>query len=305
MSTGAAPDEPPMGRRRWLRLLRFCAAILLGFYLVFGTFACALQRKIIYYPRDYGMRSTEMLYTPGMRRLTVQTGEGAQHAYVMPAPESSTSGTILLLFGGNASLALAWVEEALEFQRADPALTCVLVEYPGYGDNEGAPSRAAILESFDALHPALLADLSLTADQLAERSAVLGHSLGAATALEWAARFGARDVVLLSPFTSLLDMARLTVPWPLHYLLLDRFDNEARLSELLQRGNHPAIAIRHGTADDIVPERMGAKLGKIDPKAIDYRALPGVDHNTIADVLRKELAAHYGRLREGKAPGKP
>lgn len=305
MTPAAATAEPRMGRRRWLRLLRFCAAILLGFYLVFGTFACALQRKIIYYPRDYGLRSTEMLYSPGMRRLTVRTGEGAQHAYLMPAPEGATSGTILLLFGGNASLALSWVEEALEFQRANPALTCVLVEYPGYGDNEGAPSRAAILESFAALHPALLAELSLSKEQLAERSAVLGHSLGAATALEWAARFGARDIVLLSPFTSLLDMARLTVPWPLPYLLLDRFDNEARLSELLQRHNPPAIMIRHGTADDIVPERMGAKLGKIAPAAIDYRALPGVDHNTIIDVLREDLAKHYGRLRDRVHAGKP
>jgi len=58
---------------------------------------------------------------------------------------------------------------------------------------------------------------------------LLGHSLGAAAALQAGAVIPARQILLIAPFTSMRAMAKRSVGVPLAYLLRHDFDNEARL----------------------------------------------------------------------------
>ncbi|MFH0794481.1 MAG: hypothetical protein V2A74_10675, partial [bacterium] len=115
--------------------------------------------------------------------------------------------------------------------------------------------------------------------------------IGAAAGLNYAVRHPVRRVVLVSPFTSLSDMARRAVGWPLCKLLLEDYNNRARLRQLANRKNPPTVAILHGANDDIIPVGMGRELSETFPEMIAFTEIPHCDHNWILSVAEKQIHA--------------
>jgi hypothetical protein len=128
---------------------------------------------------------------------------------------------------------------------------------------------------------------------------VLGHSLGAAAALQLASEREVAQVVLLAPFTSMLEMARRTVGRPLAQFLRHRFDNRARLAEVLERFPATRVTIIHGTRDEIIPVSMGRELAASAPDRIEYLELPDADHNSLALFHEEEI---YARMLHPSMP---
>ena len=148
----------------------------------------------------------------------------------------------------------------------------------------GRPSQAKIVESSQAAVAACLKRLAVSPSAPAIKIGLLGHSTGTAAALELAVRTPQVDrIVLISPFTSLAAMARRTVGWPLSTMLLDRFDNRARLDELARRSPRPAVTIIHGTQDAVVPFQMGQALAAAYPDWIRFMPIRDGDHNYLLD----------------------
>jgi uncharacterized protein len=272
------------------RITRMTFAVVVGFALVVVTLLLVFQRSLIYYPRRYDPNYVRGL-PPGTARLEWSTPAGRQHAfYIGPHRDATTAPEQLwVLFTGNASIALDWL--SFTEQCRDERIGFLLVDYPGYGDCAGKPGRDAIRECAEAAFDALIAHLHLSAAELDSRVNVLGLSIGCAAGLEFALRHGARRIVLLAPFTSLLDMARLSVGIPLCYLLYDRFDNRARLAELAHRADRPQVNLFHGTDDEIVPFRMGKELADAHPGMIRFHPVPRATHNTILDIAEHEILA--------------
>jgi len=186
--------------------------ILLPTLLLLGC-----QRFLIYHPRSYS--------TPppaGVERLPA-VGAPGQVSWWMP-PRSGRAERVWLCFGGNAMRARDWHPWLATAGDADAGY--LLIEYPGYGDSSGWATPAAILAATRAAVAALAARLGEPEVALSARAGVLGHSLGCAAALQYAAACRVRRAVLVSPFTTMLAMARRRVGWPLCHLLHHRFDNE-------------------------------------------------------------------------------
>ncbi len=279
--------------------------IAAGFLLLFATFLFFYQRKMIYFPRRY---DTAYAMRPPGRAVEIHftTSQGAQTAFYFPprgaADPARPPRRLWILFHGNASLALDWLDllEPLpddeEAQGAPDApgaggTAFFLFDYPGYGACEGRPGRKAILESQEAAWRALAAHLGRAPDLEGVEINLLGYSLGSAAALDFAANHPPRRLILLAPFTSTLDMARLTVGEPLCRLLVDRFDNRARLAELAGRAQPPEVHIFHGDADNVVPWRMGRELADAHPAMITFHNVPRLDHNWLVEAIRKDLRA--------------
>lgn len=253
--------------------------------MILTLFGC--QRSLIYYPRPYPAH--DLRYLPKeVEPVVFQTSQGEQTCfYRRPAgPNAGTSERLWLIFNGNATNSLDWLDF---LERVDPAVGVLLIEYPGYGSSEGKPSRKAIAETADAAYAALLGQLNVTEADMQGRIGLLGQSLGSAAALEFATRHRAKRIILLSPFTSLRDMARMVVGWPLCNLLLDRFDNRAALRTLAASDSPPEVFVFHGTADDVVPVRMGRQLANEFPQMVKYQDVPNVDHNWISIAVEAQL----------------
>jgi len=267
--------------KRWLAILAIILLVLVLALLVF-------QDALIYFPRRYGDAALAQT-SPRYARVEYQTDQGAQTGFYRAPKAGGDARHVWLLFGGNGSVALDW----LDFVEAypDQHTAFLLVDYPGYGLCAGAPSPARIQAGSDAVFAALAATLGQSVTDLEKRTAVLGHSLGAAAACQFAARHAVTRVVLVSPFTELRAMARRTVGWPLCWLLRGNFDNRARLVEITARTPPPAVVILHGDDDEVIPVAMGRALAAELGERCSYREIAGADHNGILASAESQIWA--------------
>lgn len=280
--------KPPAGRAAGIarRILRLACLAVAGFVLVFVVLITGCQRRMYFMPRPYQLGELRML-VPKTEVIEYTTGAGVQKAfYVKPAesPERPPD-RVWMVFVGNASLALDWTD--MVAQAPDRRAGFLLFDYPGYGVNQGHPRRATIAEASKAAVDALAGHLGLTRAQLCDRLSLIGHSMGTGASLDLAVRLDPppRQIVLLASYTSLYDMARRTVGWPICCLLLDRFDNEARLNELAARNPRPQVMIVHGDNDRVIPVDMGRKLAAEHPGWIEYHEIHHAGHEVIDQAL--------------------
>lgn len=244
------------------------------------------QNRLIYYPRGYNPLARELEIVD---RVRFEAAEGGQSAFLYPRRESGPPGKVWWLFGGNGSTALDWLS-VLGANQVPPGVVFVLFDYPGYGFNKGRPSPESIAESIDRLHEKLCLDWGLTSRELSDRSAVLGHSLGSAVALDVAARHGMREVIAVSPFTSMKDMAKLKFGW-LHHLLAHHFDNRSAILRLNENETRARIQIFHGRKDSLIPVSMGRELWELTERNAQFNEIPGSGHNDILFEIQGQLAA--------------
>jgi fermentation-respiration switch protein FrsA (DUF1100 family) len=265
------------------RIIRVAVYSLLGFLILMAGLLAGCQRKLIYFPSPYGP-GYETGWPGGTVALEYDTPQGKQTAFYVPprAGGEQLPDQIWMTFSGNASLALYWLDLVESYP--DEKAGFLLFDYPGYGLCEGKPSRNSIRESADAAYAELARHFGASENALECRLCLLGHSLGAAAALDFGAARAPARIVMISPFTNLLAMARRSVGWPLCYVLRDRYDNAARLDEISVSGPPPAVTIIHGGADQIVPVKMGRELAGMFPGWIVYCEIEGGDHNWIVST---------------------
>jgi uncharacterized protein len=257
----------------------------------------ACQSRFIYFPNPYQPEQTKAFLETGGERIEFTTSQGRQTAWLQRPAGGAPPQRIWFVTAGNGSIALDLAN--LPGLAGLPELTddaFVFVDYPGYGACEGKPHPKAIRESLKALGPVVIAKLQLTPEILTERGIVFGHSLGAAVALVAAEEYGIRRAVLLSPFTSTMDMTKTMFGVSLGFLVTHRFDNEASLSHLVDGGGEAWIL--HGTDDEVIPVQMGRQLAAGSKGKAHLTELPGTRHNTILREAGPAVAAAMAAARE-------
>ncbi len=278
------------------RQLRLAAIVILTPVI----FLLGCQSKLIYYPNPYRAEYEMMLRDAKGVRVRFTTSQGAQTAFYIP-PRVTTPGlppTIWLCFCGNGSLALDW----LHFTDVwDERFAYLLIDYPSYGDCAGKPTPWRIRESSKAAFAALAQHLGTTGQELQPRSVVLGHSLGCAAALMAADDLNLRHGVLVSPFTSMTDMGRIVLGWPLCYLNLHRFDNRQTLNRVSSQEG-AQIVIFHGAEDEVIPVRMGRELALAHTQTVIFHEVPNAHHNDILSLVKGRIGSAMAAVVAQAAP---
>lgn len=156
---------------------------------------------------------------------------------------------IIVIFSGNAGQAADRIYIAREM--IDQKAVIMLAEYPGYGIRHGKPSE-------NSLYASALEDVKFLQSHFPDVPLILvGESLGSGVASWLAGKLNVDGLVLISPFTSLADVAKAQVAdLPIGWLVPDRFDSE----EWLKKMSKPALLVVHGKEDQLVPFKLGEKL---------------------------------------------
>lgn len=272
----------------WKRLLRLALIAM----LTPAVFLLSCQSSLIYHPRPNEPGMSEHLENNRGERLTYRTSQGQQTAWYRPPYRGPENGAPLwIAFSGNGSLALDWMHFA---GIADGRFAWLMIDYPGYGECEGKPTPKGIRQSSVAAVEQLAVRLKVPREVLISRSLVIGHSLGAAAALMAAEDLRIHRGILISPFTSMTDIGRQVLGWPLCYLNLHRFDNRKTLAAICQ---HPEarFTIYHGTQDNLIPIRMSIELASAHRGQVTLHSSPG-GHNDVLQRIQSQLQAETLRL---------
>ncbi len=265
--------------------------IVLGLFVLVVVVIYFGQGKLIYYPRRYFEGSPALEKIESVHYLS---GGERQWAYLFGNREGRPPGKVWWVFSGNGSVALDWLGIV---ERVDGEFdqTFVLFDYPGYGFNRGNPHPRTIQQSVDDALPAIARKLGLSPEELSSRSGTMGHSLGAAVALETAARFGMSEVIAISPFTTMRAMADRSFGGLLTPLLIHHYDNETSIDLLLEKEPPVEITIFHGDKDPLIPDEMSRSLAARDAEGdqVRFHSVPDAGHNDIVGKIAPELIAIF------------
>ena len=233
------------------------------------------QHSMIYHPRPYDPNYARALPVNG-EEISYTLPFGKQTAFYIPTRNNGRMPARLwIAFCGNGSLALDWTTILAGYPNSNDAF--LLVDYPGYGKCQGYASIASMRASTDTALNTLAKRLGLSQEELESRLCTIGHSLGSAVALDFAARHRIQRVVAISAFTTLREEAACIIGGPLSYLLIESYDNRSSIRKIQKRNPEAKIAIFHGTDDEVIPVRMGRELAREFP-FIDFFAVDGANH---------------------------
>lgn len=234
-------------KQNWFRILLAAT----GLYLSLCLLLWLGQTRLIFFP-DAVIQSTPADVGLRYQEVDLTVGDGTVRSWWVPTSQTRAP-TILYLHGNSSNLG-DLVGRALLLHRL--GFSVLLIDYRGYGLSRGVfPTEQSVYQ--DAV--AALDYLTQTRQIPPQTIVVMGESLGGAIALATVEQNPqVAAVIVESSFTSMRDMIDYRLPLPIipvEPLLHQRFDSLSRV----QRLQVPILVI-HGTADRVVPVRMGKAL---------------------------------------------
>lgn len=232
--------------------------LLAGIYLLFLGLLYLMQRNMLFYP------------VPAPINVSAETinfdNEGVN---LQGWRLNRDRPRALVYFGGNAETITGNIPL---FKSLFSDYTIYLVNYRGYGDSEGKPTETALFSDALAIY-----------DQIQEQHAsisLFGRSLGSGVAVYLARHRQIDQLILLTPYDSLAEVAQTHYPmFPVRYLMKDRFDSVKYASEITT----PVLIIT-AESDRVVPRKHAEILrDRLTGTKVIYRMISGAGHNDVTD----------------------
>jgi fermentation-respiration switch protein FrsA (DUF1100 family) len=252
-------------------------------YIAAAAALYSFQRRLIFIPWA-GAPATHSV-DAGMVVVTGRAADGVAVRHWYAAPQGKPR--VVVLFHGNGGSVADLSPWAERFHSRGYGV--LLADYRGYSGNPGAPSEDGIYQDARGV----LAWLA--AQGFAERDIILlGWSLGTGVAVQMATEHHPAALILLAPYTSLVDVAASQYRiFPVRLLMLDRFESIAKIKETAA-----PIFIAHGEADEVVSATLGRELFAAAPEPKRAVFLPHVHHwvdpsscfDQVSDFLDATLA---------------
>jgi len=250
-----------------LSLLVVAALLAAGICLLVSL----AQERLIFFPQrldQHAALGIQQLY-PRSEAFELAVEDGVRLRGWFVVGPAQRPWPLIIYFGGNAE-ELSWLVP--EFSRV-PDWAALLVNYRGYGLSQGQPSERILYR--DAL--ALYDHMTRRSDVDPGRVIVIGRSLGTGVATYLASQRPVAGLVLISPYDSLVQVARDAYPFlPVGLLLRHRFDSAAR-APLIRA---PLLALVAAQDDVVRPERS-RRLVQVWGGPAQLEVLDGVDHNAV------------------------
>lgn len=236
-------------------------------YLCAAGLLYAFQRYFLYFPSEK--------YEHSFERISVLSQGETIEVVVLNKGKNKA----VLYFGGNAE---AVVVNAEPFLANFSDTTIYLVNYRGYGGSSGEPTEAAIY--IDAL--AVYDEIKEHHSQIS----AVGRSLGSGVATYIAAQRDVTALALITPYDSILNVAKgKFMLFPVKLLLKDHYDSLSRAKNISAK-----VLVLAAEHDEVIPMSHTQRL--IDEFKSDQvlsRIIRNANHNNLSNTPE-----FYQALRE-------
>jgi dipeptidyl aminopeptidase/acylaminoacyl peptidase len=252
----------------------------------------ANQRRLVFNPT--AKREVENPRSSGHRTrpVVLRANDGTRLCGWLMTPLLPGPQPAVLYFGGRSE-EVSWV--ARDAGKLFPGMTVLAMNYRGYGESQGDPAEAHMVEDGCTLFDWLAGRGHVDP----QRIAIVGRSLGSGVAVQVAKERPAHSVVLITPYDSILAIAKRRFrTMPIEYMLRHRFESIKYAPALTA----PTYVLR-AEVDEVIPhshtDQLVAKLGQLKGDDI----VPGSNHLNIPylDATQSRIAsflgAQFGQVR--------
>ena len=246
--------------------MRMSLGIQLFFFLLIGYLLCVLfmylrQESFLFFPPTAKHEEHDF---PNVVDYQLRQKNGTLRGWLVNP--GLVRDKLLIYYGGNGEDIFHNIEEFRDIKAAS-----LFVAYRGYGPSDGKPGEADLFA--DAL--AVFDDMQRS--YVPGKMYLIGRSLGSGVACYTAAKRTVQGAILVTPYDSIVNVARSSYPWlPVALLLKHRFDS----LQYLTRIDCPLLVIYAGR-DRVVPPARTKNLIEhiVGKKEIVY--VDRADHGTI------------------------
>lgn len=245
-----------------------------GLYVAVCGYLFLRQRDMLYHP-------TEGVLPTGEQTVEIQSGGETLRGWAANPGRDHA----IIYFGGNA--------ERLEHSISDYRdlfihHTIYFVNYRGYGESTGTPTEEGLYADAEAVYEHVISHH--------ENVTVIGRSLGTGVATHLAASRPVHALILVTPFDSMVNVAKAMYPiFPIGLLMKDRYDSAGRAEGITA----PTLIII-AENDEVIPRESTDRLIQaFDPSTIHWAVIPGTTHNDIENYTE-----FYMRMRDFQITGR-
>lgn len=270
----------------------------LTFFAIFGLYG--FQEKLMFFPRRYANARPGDDGYKNYRAYISADGRTHYGCLIEPpdwpeiadsaAPRDRSRPAFYLVFLGNASVSRDCISYFSDMARISRC-AFFLVDYRGYGFNDGQPNEAGLtadgLGAYDTLEKE---------GRFRRGVGVIGVSMGGGVTFAVASRRPVDRIITMATYTSLDDMARKQMGWPLCLLCRNHFPNEARMGAIAARpaDERPAeIILFHGRRDGLIPFAQAKALhaasngvARLIPEDADHVSIMVEAENELRELLK-------------------
>ena len=226
------------------------------------------QRSLMYFPVKEKI-SKSFYKNTKLKIIDISTSDGLILKSLYKKSETNINKTILV-FHGNAGHIGHRVSKFKPFM--DKGYGLLLLEYRGYGENKGKPSKLGLYKDGEAAINYLINQKIKSKNII-----VYGESLGTAIATKLSTNYSFNMTILEAPFTSVADVAQKRY-WifPAKYLVLDNFDNLG----IIEKIKSPLLLL-HGYKDYVINIAFGKKVFEAALKPKKALFVQNAGHNNL------------------------
>ncbi|MEH6535443.1 MAG: alpha/beta hydrolase [Psychroserpens sp.] len=228
-----------------------------------------LQEKLLFFPTVLSLDYQYEFVTP-FEELFLKPAEDVSINAIHFKTENPKG--VILYFHGNAGDLSRWGKIAEYF--VTKGYDVLIMDYRTYGKSKGKLSEKAFYDDAQYCYDYLLKQYS------ENEITIYGRSLGTGISTCLASKNNPKQLILETPYFSILDVAKHRFPFfPVSTLLKYKFPS----NEFVVNVKCP-ITMFHGTDDGIVPYSSAEKLKVIAPNdTTTFITIEGGNHNDLID----------------------
>ena len=235
-------------------------SIAFAVYLLLGLFLFLNQKSILYYPNNQDFNQCS-----GFNNYEKINFNGTRFYFKKGTQEDK----VIVYYHGNAGSACDRSYFKSVFEQSNASL--IFVEYAGYSNDNVKPSKELILNDVENVHKYI-------AEKNYKHIIVYGESIGSGAASYHAYLGNVNDLILVTPFSKLVDVVQSKyIIYPAFILLREKYDNIKWLENY-----EGSLLIVHGDNDLVIPNKFSKDLFEnVSNKNKNYVLIEGKGHNDI------------------------